>query len=230
MAKTKVLIPQLHPEQYAFPNPRKAGKEGLLAWGGDLSEMRLLEAYQQGIFPWFNEKDPILWWSPDPRAVLYPHEMKLSKSLRQSIKHFTIRYDREFERVMRLCQETRLSQGKPSWISEVLIQAFCALHDKGFAHSVECYDGNALVGGLYGLYIGKVFCGESMFSTQRDASKVALFGLCQKVLALGGTLIDCQLPTEHLKSLGAIEMCREDFLEVLAQGLENGGLNASLWS
>lgn len=187
-----------------------------MAWGGDLSVERLVSAYEQGIFPWFNEGDPILWWSPDPRAVLFPKEMKLSKSLRQSIKHFEICYDKNFEAVMRLCLETRLKEGKKSWISEALIEAFCALHGKGFAHSVECYQEGKLVGGLYGLCIGNIFCGESMFSTVRDASKVALFGLCQKMIALDGKLIDCQLPTEHLKSLGAIEMCRADFLDTLS--------------
>jgi len=216
VATAKISIPQLHPKHYAFPNPRDAGKEGLLAWGGDLSPKRLLCAYTLGIFPWFNEGDPILWWSPDPRAILYPNDMKLSKSLRQSIKRFDIRYDTCFEAVMRLCLETRLKEGKKSWISEALIEAFCALHDEGFAHSVECYQEGELVGGLYGLYIGDVFCGESMFSTVRDASKVALFGLCQKMIAVNGRLIDCQLPTEHLKSLGAIEMSREDFLDTIS--------------
>jgi len=216
VATAKISIPQLHPKHYAFPNPRDAGKEGLLAWGGDLSPKRLLCAYTLGIFPWFNEGDPILWWSPDPRAILYPNDIKLSKSLRQSIKRFDIRYDTCFEAVMRLCLETRLKEGKKSWISEALIEAFCALHGEGFAHSVECYKEGELVGGLYGLYIGDVFCGESMFSTVRDASKVALFGLCQKMIAVDGRLIDCQLPTEHLKSLGAIEMSREDFLDTIS--------------
>jgi len=216
VATAKISISQLHPKHYAFPNPRDAGKEGLLAWGGDLSPKRLLYAYTLGIFPWFNEGDPILWWSPDPRAILYPNDMKLSKSLRQSIKRFDIRYDTCFEAVMRLCLETRLKEGKKSWISEALIEAFCALHDEGFAHSVECYKEGELVGGLYGLYLGDIFCGESMFSTVRDASKVALFGLCQKMIELDGRLIDCQLPTEHLKSLGAIEMSREDFLDTIS--------------
>lgn len=216
MATTKISIPQLHPKHHTFPNPLEAGKEGLLAWGGDLSPERLLCAYALGIFPWFNEGDPILWWSPNPRAVLYPQEMKLSKSLRKSIKHFEICHDKNFEAVMRLCLETRLKEGKKSWISESLIEAFCALHVKGVAHSVECYQEGALVGGLYGLYIGDIFCGESMFSTVRDASKVALFGLCQKMMEINGKLIDCQLPTEHLKSLGAVEISREDFLDILS--------------
>lgn len=197
-----------------------------MAWGGDLSQERLVRAYEMGIFPWFNEGDPILWWSPDPRAVLFPDEMKISKSLRQSMKHFEIRYDTCFEAVMRLCWQTRVQQGKKSWISEALIEAFLALHAIGLAHSVECYYEGELVGGLYGLYIGAVFCGESMFSTKRDASKVALFGLCEKMRAIGGAMIDCQLPTEHLKSLGAIEMPRTIFLDVMAR---NKTIKAMAW-
>jgi leucyl/phenylalanyl-tRNA---protein transferase len=226
VATTKISIPQLHPKHHAFPSPYEAGGEGLLAWGGDLSQERLVRAYEMGIFPWFNEGDPILWWSPDPRAVLFPDEMKISKSLRHSMKHFEIRYDTCFEAVMRLCWQTRVQQGKKSWISEALIEAFLALHAIGLAHSVECYYEGELVGGLYGLYIGAVFCGESMFSTKRDASKVALFGLCEKMRAIGGAMIDCQLPTEHLKSLGAIEMPRTIFLDAMAR---NKTIKAMAW-
>lgn len=229
MATTKVLIPQLHPEHYAFPSPLKASKEGLLAWGGDLHPERLLAAYQQGIFPWFNEGDPILWWSPNPRALLYPDAMKISKSLRKSMKHFAIRYDTQFENVMRLCLETRLEKGQKSWISQALIEAFCALHVKGLAHSVECYKEGMLVGGLYGLYVGGMFCGESMFSTHTDASKAALVGLCEKLMALGGDFIDCQLPTEHLKSLGAVEVPRKVFLTMVEETLQAKGTKAQTW-
>ncbi len=216
---TKIFIPQLHPKDFSFPNPLDASDEGLLAWGGDLSCGRLIQAYQRGIFPWFNENDPILWWSPNPRLILLPDAIKISKSLYKSMKHFEIRYDTQFEKVMRLCLETRLKKGQKSWISEALIEAFCTLHVKGVAHSVETFFEGELVGGLYGLYLGGVFCGESMFSTQRDASKAALVGLCRKINALGGDFIDCQLPTEHLKSLGAFEIKREVFLAMLARSL-----------
>lgn len=229
MATNKVLIPQLHPEHYAFPNPLKATKEGLLAWGGDLSPERLLAAYQQGVFPWFNEGDPILWWSPNPRAVLYPKAMKISKSLRKSMKHFEIVYDRAFETVMRSCLETRLQKGQKSWINEGLIEAFCALHVKGLAHSVECYKEGVLVGGLYGLYLGGMFCGESMFSTRTDASKAALVGLCEKLVVLGGDFIDCQLPTNHLTSLGAQEVPREEFLTMVETTLHTHKVEAQTW-
>ena len=217
---TKILIPQLHPRDHSFPDPLSASNEGLLAWGGDLHPKRLLEAYQQGIFPWFNEGDPILWWSPDPRLILRPSSMKISHSLRKSMKHFEIKYDTSFDHVMRLCLETRLEKGQKSWISEALIRSFCALHQQGFAHSVECYYEEKLVGGLYGLYLGGVFCGESMFSSKRDASKAALAGLCAKVSQLGGDFIDCQLPTDHLKSLGAEVVSRENFLEMLESALK----------
>lgn len=219
--QTKILIPQLHPRDYTFPNPSDASDEGLLAWGGDLKPERLLRAYVQGIFPWFNEGDPILWWSPDPRLVLFPSQMKISKSLAKSMKHFEIRYDTAFEKVMRLCLQTRVEKGQKSWISEALIEAFCSLHVKGFAHSVECYFEGNLVGGLYGLYLGGVFCGESMFSTKSDASKATLVGLCDKIKQLGGDFIDCQLPTDHLQSLGASVIARSQFLEMLENALEN---------
>ena len=218
---SKILIPKLHPEYLTFPNPLGASDEGLLAWGGDLSAERLLRAYSKGIFPWYNEGDPILWWSPNPRLILLPKSIKISKSLVKSMKHFEIRYDTSFENVMRQCMESRIEKGQKSWINETLIEAFCDLHTKGFAHSVEVFDEDVLVGGLYGLYLGGAFCGESMFSRKRDASKAALVGLCQKIEALGGDFIDCQLPTEHLKSLGACEISREQFLGMLDKALEN---------
>ena len=216
---TKIYIPQLNPLSYTFPDPLSASDEGLLAWGGDLCEERLLSAYAQGIFPWFNEGDPIMWWSPNPRLILEPSSMKVSKSLVKSMKQFEIRYDTCFESVMRQCLNSRLEKGQKSWISEELIHAFCQLHAKGYAHSVETFFEGELVGGLYGLLLGGVFCGESMFSTKRDASKTALVGLCEKVLAIGGDFIDCQLPTEHLKSLGAQEIDRLTFLNRLKLSL-----------
>lgn len=218
---TKILIPQLHPRDFTFPNPQDASSEGLLAWGGDLKPERLLRAYTRGIFPWFNEGDPILWWSPDPRLILFPSDIKISKSLSKSMKQYEIRYDTCFEDVIRQCLLTRREKGEKSWISEALIKAFCALHAQGFAHSVETFFEGKLVGGLYGLYLGGVFCGESMFSTQRDASKVALVALCEKVRCLGGDFIDCQLPTDHLQSLGACVITREKFLGMLENALEN---------
>lgn len=214
------LIPKLNDHNYIFPHPSLATKEGLLAWGGDLSVERLLSAYEKGIFPWFNPGDPILWWSPNPRLVLFPKEIKITQSLRKSMKHFEVRFDENFEKVMRLCRDVRVEKGQNSWIFDEMIEAYKALHVKGFAHSVECYYQGELVGGLYGLYLGGMFCGESMFSTQRDASKAALVALCEKVISLNGDFIDCQLPTTHLKSMGAVEISRDVFLEMIQKTLE----------
>lgn len=214
------LIPKLNDHNYIFPHPSLATKEGLLAWGGDLSVERLLSAYEKGIFPWFNPGDPILWWSPNPRLVLFPKEIKITQSLCKSMKHFEIRFDENFEMVMRLCRDVRVEKGQNSWIFDEMIEAYKALHVKGFAHSVECYYQGELVGGLYGLYLGGMFCGESMFSTQRDASKAALVALCEKVISLNGDFIDCQLPTTHLKSMGAVEISRDIFLEMIQKTLE----------
>lgn len=214
------MIPKLNDLNYSFPHPSLATKEGLLAWGGDLSVERLLSAYEKGIFPWFNPHDPILWWSPNPRLVLFPKDIKITQSLRKSMKHFEIRFDENFEMVMRLCRDIRVEKGQNSWIFDEMIEAYKSLHVKGFAHSVECYHQGKLVGGLYGLYLGGMFCGESMFSTQRDASKAALVALCKKVISLNGDFIDCQLPTPHLKSMGAVELSRDVFLEMIQKTLE----------
>lgn len=214
------MIPKLNDLNYSFPHPSLATKEGLLAWGGDLSVERLLSAYEKGIFPWFNPNDPILWWSPNPRLVLFPKDIKITQSLRKSMKHFEIRFDENFEMVMRLCRDIRVEKGQNSWIFDEMIEAYKSLHVKGFAHSVECYHQGKLVGGLYGLYLGGMFCGESMFSTQRDASKAALVALCKKVISLNGDFIDCQLPTPHLKSMGAVELSRDVFLEMIQKTLE----------
>lgn len=222
-----ILIPKLSLDNYNFPHPSHASKEGLLAWGGDLSCERILSAYTQGIFPWFNATDPILWWSPDPRLVLFPKEIKITPSLRKSMKQFEIRFDEDFASVIRLCRDVRLSKGQSSWIFDDMIEAYTALHVKGMAHSVECYHEGVLVGGLYGLYLNGMFCGESMFSLKRDASKSALVALCEKMLSLGADFIDCQMPTKHLTSMGAIEMQRETFLEMVQKTLINP--QAKVW-
>lgn len=214
------MIPKLNEHNHNFPNPRHAGKEGLVAWGGDLSTGRILSAYERGIFPWFNPSDPILWWSPNPRLILEPDAIRITSSLRKSMRHFDIKYDNDFASVIRLCRDIRLKKGESSWIFDAIIKAYTTLHVEGFAHSVECYQEGELVGGLYGLYLGGVFCGESMFSLRKDASKAALVGLCEKIKALDGDFIDCQIPTAHLKSMGAVEISRDDFLLRLEQALK----------
>ena len=192
--------------------------DGLLAVGGDLSPQRLLNAYQHGIFPWYTEGEPILWWSPDPRFVLFPEKLKISRSLRKTLrKHvFEVRMDTAFEAVMRACAESRPNQ-QGTWISEEMLQAYIRMHQLGFAHSVECWQDGQLVGGLYGMAIGQVFFGESMFSRRTDASKVALVYLCEYLIEHEFKLIDSQVYTQHLESLGAELIPRSEFAQLLEQ-------------
>ena len=220
-----IFVPQLSKYSYAFPNPRDASAQGLLAWGGDLKKDRVLFAYMNGIFPWYNADDPILWWSPDPRLVLFTKDLKISKSLKKSMKKYEVRYDTDFNQVINLCQKVRLETGEGSWISDDIIKLFNTLHDEGFAHSVETYFEDELVGGLYGLSLGGMFCGESMFSTKSDASKTALVALCSKIDEIGGDFIDCQIPTNHLKSMGAKEMKRDQFLDMVEKSLETNNIS-----
>lgn len=199
---------------HAFPDVDYAmiQPNGLLAVGGDLSPARLLHAYQRGIFPWFSEGQPILWWAPDPRAVLLADALKVSRSLRKTLRRekFRVTFDRAFGQVIRDCAAPRARQND-TWITNDMIEAYCALHERGFAHSVECWEDGELVGGLYGVGIGRVFFGESMFSRSSDASKVALAKLCETDYEL----IDCQLPSDHLKRLGAIDLPRRQFMTLL---------------
>jgi leucyl/phenylalanyl-tRNA--protein transferase len=205
-----------------FPHPGLASREGLLAVGGDLSFKRLLSAYRQGIFPWFSDGEPILWWSPDPRLVLFPHEFKISRSLKKILHQarFDITFDRAFHRVITECAETRMAQKEPTWIVKDMIEAYGRLHESGFAHSVEAWQDGVLVGGLYGVSLGKCFFGESMFTTVSNASKVALTGLVDFLKTHAFHMIDCQITTRHLVSLGAREIARESFLALLETALK----------
>jgi leucyl/phenylalanyl-tRNA--protein transferase len=204
-----------------FPPLEQAYDNGLLAAGGDLSSKRLIAAYQRGIFPWFNEGDPILWWSPDPRMVLFPHEIKVSKSLKKTIKHSSliITIDTAFTEVIKACANKRSyqteSEGEHTWIHPDMIAAYSELHQQGLAHSIECWQDDQLVGGLYGVAMGKIFYGESMFSRQRDSSKIALLALCQRLHQYDFPIIDCQVHSEHLASLGAEEIDRQTFCQYL---------------
>jgi leucyl/phenylalanyl-tRNA--protein transferase len=205
----------------AFPDPREAEEDGLLAVAGDLSPARLLLAYSLGIFPWFNEGDPILWWSPPKRCVVLRGQERISKSLRKTLRQgrFEIRFDTAFETVMRACGRPRGNRDG-TWITEAMVQAYTALHRAGFAHSVEAWREGELVGGLYGVSLGAIFFGESMFSLEPDASKVAFATLCERCWAWDFAFIDAQVETEHLKSLGAVMISREDFLDRLDASLE----------
>jgi leucyl/phenylalanyl-tRNA--protein transferase len=203
-----------------FPDPELADAEGLLAIGGDLSPQMLVNAYRIGAFPWFNENDPILWWCPDPRLVLFPKEVKVSKSMKQVLKKggFTFSINQDFESVIKACSALRVEEG--TWISPEMIDAYVQLHYLGLASSVEVWQNNALVGGLYGVQLGKVFYGESMFSVVSNASKAALIYWCLHCLSAGIELIDCQQSTAHLKSMGAREISRKAFINLLNQLIE----------
>jgi leucyl/phenylalanyl-tRNA---protein transferase len=205
-----------------FPPVELASPEGLLAIGGDLCSERLLEAYRHGIFPWYSGGQPILWWSPDPRAVLVPSRLKISRSLRQTLRRreFHVTLDSDFVGVINACAEPRAQNPEGgTWITAEMIDAYCHLHEQGFAHSVEAWAEGNLVGGLYGVALGGAFFGESMFSRQSDASKVALAYLARQLDAWGFVQIDCQLPSPHLMSMGAIPIRRRDFLRLLDAAL-----------
>lgn len=216
------VIPLLGPHD-PFPPISKAlrSPNGLLCAGADLSPARLLDAYSRGIFPWFSEGEPILWWSPHPRMVLFPDELKVSRSLRKAVAKgiFETRFDTAFAEVMRACAEPRDGQAG-TWIVPEMVAAYTRLHELGFAHSVESWRDGRLAGGLYGILLGRVFFGESMFSRETDASKVALVKLVARLEALGVGLVDCQQATRHLASLGAREIPRREFAQRLAESIQ----------
>jgi len=197
-----------------FPNPSLAEEDGLLAVGGDLSTNRLLLAYQNGIFPWYNDDTPILWYSPHERFVLFPNELKVSKSMRQVLKsdRFRVTLDQNFADVIDACSSAGRKGQDGTWITDDMKQAYIRLHKEGHARSVEVWKDEKLVGGLYGVQVGEVFCGESMFSKVSNASKVALISLCNTDKY---KLIDCQVYTEHLESMGARMISREEYLSIL---------------
>jgi len=204
----------------AFPPVTGALREpdGLLAAGGDLSVPRLLAAYRRGIFPWYSRGQPILWWCPDPRAVLFPDQFKTSRSLTKSIRNkgFDTRMDTDFEAVIQACGSSELRPGG-TWLSPEMRSAYVNLHQLGYAHSVETWRGDELLGGLYGVALGQVFFGESMFSRERDASKIALHRLCAELGKRGFHMIDCQMATPHLLSLGAQLIPRNEFIRQLTE-------------
>lgn len=213
------MIPKLT-HTLDFPDPRLANPDGIVAYGGDLNLFRIMKAYQMGIFPWYSSGDPILWWSPDPRLILELDEFRLTRSLRKKIPQFEIRFDTAFSEVIQACGAIPRRGQRGSWILPEVAEAYEELHEVGHAHSVEAYQNGVLVGGLYGVVVGSVFCGESMFSRVSDASKVALATLIPKLKKWGFDFIDCQVPTDHLKSLGAKEISRDYFLERLKNGIE----------
>jgi leucyl/phenylalanyl-tRNA--protein transferase len=199
------------PVEHALTEPN-----GLLAFGGNLSPGRLLNAYRRGIFPWYSEDQPILWWSPDPRSVLYPEHLRISHSLGKTLRKnlYTVTTDQAFREVIRRCAEPR-GDGLGTWLGDDMIAAYCRLHELGHAHSAESWHQGKLVGGLYGLAMGRIFFGESMFSRSRDASKVAFVQLVTQLREWGYVLIDCQVASTHMASLGAVSIPRRRFIDIL---------------
>lgn len=204
-------------DEIIFPDPNLASRDGLLAIGGDLSVERLLLAYNHGIFPWFSEGEPIMWWSPNPRFVLFPDKLKISKSMQQVLRSnkFEVTTNQDFENVIRNCQHIKRIGQNSTWITEDIISSYTELHKLGVAHSVEVWENKKLVGGLYGLIMGKCFFGESMFSTVSNASKTGFISFVKQLQAQNFQLIDCQIHSEHLESLGAEMITRKKFLALL---------------
>lgn len=208
-------------DKIAFPPAHLATGEGLLAVGGDLCLERLLLAYRQGIFPWYSQGDPILWWSPDPRLVLLPKELHVPRRLNRTISQgrFRVTMDEAFREVITSCARTRIRGGEGTWIMPEMIEAYCALHRAGYAHSVEVWLDRRLAGGLYGVSLGRVFFGESMFSIVSNASKVAFVTLTRQLQQVPFDFIDCQIKTNHLLQFGAREISRKNFLKSLEKSI-----------
>ena len=202
-----------------FPNVNDADQSGILAFGGDLSPERLILAYKSGIFPWFNIDEPVIWWAPNPRMVLFPSEFVVSKSMRNIINQniFSITFNQDFREVITNCQQINRNDQNGTWITNDLIDAYCKLNDLGLAKSVEVWQNNELVGGLYGVDLGHVFCGESMFSKVSNASKFAFINLVNDLKSKNYKLLDCQVHNDHLESLGCREISRNDFMKILSE-------------
>ena len=201
-----------------FPSPEQASDEGIVAVGGDLKPERVMLAYRKGIFPWFESDDFLLWWSPDPRMVLFPEQVKISKSMRAVLrkKQFEVTFNKAFDSVVEACAKVKRFGQNGTWITPGLMEVYSTLHTQGHAHSVEVWEEGVLVGGLYGIDLGTVFCGESMFSKANNASKVALISLAKELKKNKYKLIDCQVPTQHLASMGAESIPRAEFLTYLS--------------
>ena len=204
-------------DELSFPPIENSTKEGIVAIGGDLSPERLILAYKSGIFPWYSEGEPIIWWSPDPRFVLFPDELIISKSMKKIIKKniYTTTINKAFKKVISMCRELRIKK-EGTWITHDILNAYCKMHALGYTHSIETWYNNKLVGGLYGIIIDKFFFGESMFSIMDNASKIALIDLVKKYNNKKFTLVDCQIYSKHLESMGARNIPRNDFLKLIS--------------
>lgn len=223
-------IYQLPEKETYFPDPNLAEEDGMLAIGGDLSPIRLITAYSNGIFPWYNPEDPILWWSTNPRLVLFPKDFIARKSLMQTVRNkgFVVKFDSDFETTINNCSTARRIDDAETWISEEIKQAYIRLFELGFAHSIEVYKDNIQVGGLYGVQVGSVFSGESMYSNVRNTSKVALYFLCKNASKLNIEMIDSQTTTQHMTTLGAKEISRTEYLDFLRESIDKFGINPNI--
>ena len=224
-------LPELRKGSHIFPSARNASEEGLLAYGGDLNPNRILKAYREGIFPWYNPEDPILWWSPNPRLVLFPQDFKVGKSFRRVLRNkgFEVKFDQNFEAVITYCGEVPRAEQEGTWLTPEMREAYIELHHMGFAHSIETYYEGELVGGLYGLAMGKAFFGESMFSLMSNASRVSLYALSSLCVEKSYDFIDCQVETPHLVKWGAKLLDRDDYLDLLDLTLQKS-TDFGLWS
>lgn len=220
-------------ERLEFPPAWFARSDGLLCIGGDLSPERIILAYKNGIFPWFSDDEPILWWSPDPRLVLVPGDIHISRTVKKIIhkKQFDIRVNTAFAQTINACAQVRKTMpGGGTWLVEEMIDAYSELHRLGYAHSIEAWQDNILVGGLYGICLGGVFFGESMFSNQKNASKIALVFLAKLLEKNNFDLIDCQVTTNHLLSMGATEISRNAYLDIIGQSIKRQDLAKDIWA
>jgi leucyl/phenylalanyl-tRNA--protein transferase len=220
-------IPYLDEDtRISFPEVSLADERGVLCWGGNLSPGMLLSAYEQGVFPWYNPDEPILWWSPDPRFVLFPENLHVSRSMRKLLKKsaFAVTYDQDFRAVMEACRDTPRQGELGSWIGPQMLEGYLSIHNLGYAHSVEVWQDGLLVGGLYGVAIGKIFFGESMFSRVSNASKYGFITLVQDLMKENFALIDSQVHTNHLTSLGAADIPRQDYLKILSKARREVGI------
>ncbi len=208
-------------EKLSFPHPLLADQSGILCVGGDLNPKRLILAYSHGIFPWYSEGDPIIWWFPDPRCVLFPDKLKVAKSMRPLFnqKRFRVTYDERFSEVIDQCSKLERKDQEGTWLTDEMISAYKTLHNGGIAHSVEVWQGEKLVGGLYGIALGKIFFGESMFSLEKNASKFGFITLVNHLITRGYVLIDCQQDTPHMRSLGAELLSADEFYQYCENNL-----------
>jgi leucyl/phenylalanyl-tRNA--protein transferase len=218
-----------HPE---FPPAWLARPDGLLCIGGDLSAKRLILAYEKGIFPWFSKDEPLLWWSPDPRLVLFPESVHISRSLRKKIKKniFEVRINTCFNQTIMSCAKPRKNKNEGTWLVPEMIDAYMNLHELGYAHSIETYRNGRLAGGLYGVCLGGSFFGESMFSLEKDASKIALVFLATYLESNDFDLIDCQVTSSHLITMGAVEIPRNSFLDIIANSVKRRDIKKNIWA